>query len=146
MIEVQGNIWEQHCDWLCITTNGIIRQDGKAVMGRGIALQAKQRCPNIDSILAKQIKTHGNVVAPLLKLNNKWILSFPTKHHWKNPSDLKLIKQSAKQLKQYFDKAKKKPIILLPRPGCANGGLNWQEVKKILEPILTDDNFIVINL
>jgi len=147
MIEIVGDIWEQKCDWLCITTNGIVKKDGRAVMGKGIALQAKKRYPNIDRILAKKIRERGNIVSSLLRdhENEKWIISFPTKDDWKKPSSLKLIAESAKQLKQHFDDYNLKPLVMLPRPGCSCGGLEWKDVKQILLNILVDDRFIIID-
>ena len=145
MIEIIGDIWVQKCDWLCVTTNGVIKADGKAVMGKGIALQTAQRYPNISTILAQKLKDRGNIVSPLLFANGKWIISFPTKLDWRMPSDINLIKQSAIQLKEAFDKQIKKPIIMLPRPGCSNGGLKWEDVKEVIEPILIDDRIILID-
>ena len=146
MIEIRGNIWEQECNWLCITTNGIIKKDGSAVMGRGIALQAKQRYPGIEKVLAEKIRSRGNVVSSLIKKDGHWLISFPTKHNWKDKSNIDLIKSSAEQLKQHFNNQKEKPIVLIPRPGCFNGRLEWDDVKKTIEPILTDEQFAIITL
>jgi len=143
MIETTGNIWDQKCDWLCITTNCVINKAGRCVMGKGTALQAKQRCPDIDLILAQKIKEKGNIVHCLLKYEDKWIISFPTKNDWRNPSDLDLIKSSAKQLKQHYNVQTKKPIVMLPRPGCSNGQLEWEEVKEVIAPILVEDDFVI---
>ena len=33
----------------------------------------------------------------------------------------------------------------MPRPGCSNGQLKWADVKKVIEPILVDPEFLVIN-
>lgn len=146
MQEKTGDIWEytRNCDWLCITTNGIVKKNGRAVMGRGIALQAKRRFPYIDLVLAERIRSRGNVVSPLVKAENYWILSFPTKHHWRTPSDIDLIRRSAEQLKQHFDEQEKKPLVVMPRPGCGNGQLEWSDVKRVIEPILDDPGFLII--
>ena len=49
MKEIVGDIWD-YCGktgyMIGITTNGEIRKDGKAVMGKVIALQAKERFPD----------------------------------------------------------------------------------------------------
>ena len=45
MKEVTGNIWDYPADIVCITTNGSTTRNGSAVMGKGIALQAKERYP-----------------------------------------------------------------------------------------------------
>jgi hypothetical protein len=37
-----------------------------------------------------------------------------------------------------------KEAIYLPRPGCGNGRLNWEDVKKILSPILKSDRFHIV--
>jgi len=147
MIEIVGDIWEQKCDWLCITTNGIIAKNGKAVMGKGIALQAKQLYPDIDKILAQKIKERGNIVSSLWWdcENKRHIISFPTKEHWRNKSSLVLISNSAKQLKEYFDNMNMKPIIMLPKPGCSCGQLDWKDVKDSLSSILIDDRFLIVD-
>lgn len=49
MKETFGNIWElaKPYDGIVITTNGYVNKRGEAVMGKGIAYQAKQREPEI---------------------------------------------------------------------------------------------------
>ena len=115
-------------------------------MGRGTAFEAKLRYPGIDIILAEKIIANGNVVNFLLEDPNdgKWIISFPTKNHWRDNSDIGLIEQSAIQLKKIFDMSGKSPIVAIPRPGCSNGRLQWIEVKKVIEPILSNDNFVIV--
>ena len=68
------------------------------------------------------------------------ILSFPVKHNWFNNADISLIKRSAKELLDWSEPFRS---IVLPRPGCGNGGLKWEDVKPVLEPIL-DGRFHVI--
>ena len=47
MIEVVGNLWTYAADFRAITTNGTVKFDGRAVMGRGCAREATQRYPKI---------------------------------------------------------------------------------------------------
>lgn len=142
MKEAFGNIWDHwNADGICITTNGVVKDNGELVMGKGIALEARLRYPFLPSKLGALVRELGNRVHPIFT-DNYSIFSFPTKHHYKDPSDIFLIKQSAIQLvKLVTDLGLKK--VYLPRPGCKNGGLEWNVVKEVLAPIL-DDRFIVI--
>jgi len=142
MKEMVGNIWEQKdADAICVTTNGIVKANGELVMGKGIALEAKQRCSYLSKRLGQLVTGLGNSVHPI-GTEDCIIFSFPTKHHYKDNSDIELIKKSAVELVEWINKMNFK-VIYLPRPGCGCGGLNWKDVKKVLEPML-DDRFIVI--
>ena len=147
MIEDKGDLWTYPTDWICITTNGMMlpSDNTRAVMGAGIAKQARDKIPDIDKVLADSLMKNGNNVRPLIKWESKWILSFPTKGHWKDPAFLWIIEKSAKQLKEGWDKQYSKPTVVLPPPGCGNGGLNWEDVKHVLEKYFTSDKFVVIN-
>lgn len=143
MREISGNIWKLNCRYRVITTNGIVNSVGKAVMGKGIALQARHpnRYPNVDVILGKLIKAHGNHVYFL----NDNLLSFPTKHHWREKSDIELIRRSAIELSVLLGpKLSWDDRVLLPPPGCGSGGLIWKDVKKVIAPILDDHYYVVI--
>lgn len=140
MLEEFGDFWTIQGDARCITTNGALRVSGYAIMGKGISLQAKQRYPKIEITLGRLIQRYGNHT---FKLGNG-LISFPTKWHWREDSDLELIKRSAQELVFLLkdDSAKR---ILLTRPGCGNGNLNWSEVKSCINNILIDNKFIIVN-
>lgn len=143
------NIWEIQADWYCIPTNGIVKADGRAVMGAGLALDAVKRFPGIDKVLGELLKLQGNWVHYLGKYDGYGLISFPTKHHWKHPSDLDLIRQSCDRLEVkrelYSDHAGRSLQAALPKVGCGLGGLDWEkEVKPVLEEYFGDnDDFIV---
>ena len=126
---------------ICVTTNGMIRKDGRAVMGAGVAKAFRDRYEGLDYTLAKSLRENGNVVSDLGIKEGYHIISFPTKNNWKDNSDINLIEQSAKQLVQLADKLNL-TTVWLPQPGCTNGHLDWETVKKVIEPYL-DDRFIV---
>ena len=134
--EAYGNIWDMDGDAICITTNGYIKNNGEAVMGRGVALEAKQRFPDLAWQLGLKIDEFGNHVQ-LIHLN-PFLYSFPVKHNWWERAELDLIERSAHELMSHIQSARFEHV-LLPRPGCGNGGRDWEtEVKPILEPILDD--------
>jgi hypothetical protein len=61
MIEKTGDIWESSEDYICITTNGYINVKGECVMGKGIALQCKERFPEFPKILGNHILKNNNI-------------------------------------------------------------------------------------
>lgn len=137
MLELQANLWTLIPKIYCITTNGIVKQSGKAIMGAGIAKQALDLFPHCDIKLGDLIKEKGNIVHIFYTDIDTTLISFPTKYHWKDKSCIDLIKQSALCLKVLMDFYNFKKVYL-PRPGCDNGGLLWQDVKQEIEPILDD--------
>lgn len=147
MLEEFGDFWTIQGDARCITTNGVLRSNGDAIMGKGMALQAKQRYPKIEFTLGRLIQKYGNHVFYL----GNGLISFPTKYDWRDSkSDIGLIKRSAMELVSLFKgdvpiKSKSNRRILLTRPGCGSGNLNWTDVRPILQTILNSDEFIIIN-
>ena len=144
MQEIVGNFWDVRSEVKVITTNGDINRLGKAVMGRGIAKQAADRYPELPTILARFLRSHGNHIIYLGRLDDTNFLSFPVKDHWNEKAKLSLIARSIQELLEAAEFMGAQGF-LLPRPGCGNGGLLWSEVKPILEPRL-DDRFTIINL
>lgn len=137
-----GSIFDFTDGAIVITTNGIIRKNGRAVMGAGIAKATRDRYTDIDLKLGKYLSKYGNRAFYMGKYDDQIVLTFPTKHDWKDKSDIELIKTSAEQIVAICDKWHIEKVYL-PRPGCSNGGLKWEDVKSVIEPIL-DDRFIVI--
>lgn len=157
MIEVTGNLWTFPADVRVITTNGSVKRNGECVMGRGCALEAKQQVTgfNLAKHLGGLIQNKGNHVHFLYtdgQQDGIDVYSFPVKHVWNEKADIKLIERSAHELVRLMvgmpsDRGylvnDKTSVILLPRPGCGNGHLLWEDVKPILQPIL-DDRFRII--
>ncbi|MDP9486325.1 MAG: hypothetical protein M3Q49_11190 [Actinomycetota bacterium] len=143
MKEIEANLWSTPADLRVITTNGVTRSDGAAVMGRGCALEAKRRITGLEYHFGKLLKEHGNRVMRLTDPKKGAALaSFPVKWHWKEKASAALIGRSARQLVELADRFGYERIIL-PRAGCGNGGLSWTDVRPILE-VLLDDRFTVV--
>ena len=149
MIEQITDLWSLPCEARCITTNGTIKTDGRAVMGRGVAKQATERYVGIAKLLGAHLREHGNHVGILALTDDPEhgppipLVSFPVKHLWDQWADLDLIGRSADELVALTDRRGWARVVL-PRPGCNNGKRNWeQEVRPILAPIL-DDRFVVV--
>jgi len=152
---------------VCVTTNGFVKTDGAAVMGAGIAKQAKERFPGIDYRLGHHIMTKGNCVGIIWE--DPIICSFPVKPttmkltskdqlvpHMRNKiklnttapggacvASLDIIRLSAHEL---FDLTEKNlwKHVCLTKPGCYNGNLRWEDVEPILDEIF-DERFYIID-
>lgn len=153
MREATGDLWAMGIDVICITTNGTVRRHGtmghryRGVMGRGVALQAKQRYPHLEEALGMSVHGLGNHVDIIRDQHasdddHTILVSFPVKHQWHETADLKLIARSCYELMakvlehDWMD-------VILPRPGCGNGGLTWEQVGEICYRILGDQVIVV---
>jgi hypothetical protein len=142
MKEITGDLWDYYNKpgfVVCITTNCCVTKNGRAVMGKGIALQAKLRIPDIDLDLGCWLRSYPTGGVHLL--DNGKIMVFPTKYDWRLKSPISLIQRSAYQL-GLGAKAHSDWTFILPRPGCANGGLEWEEVRPLLKDL--PDNVWII--
>ena len=74
-------------------------------------------------------------------VNHKFFGPGTTIPGWACKAKPDLIVQSCKQLVKLADQYGWKKI-LLPRPGCGAGELQWKDIKKIIQPLL-DDRFVV---
>lgn len=139
MKELTADLWQVPADLRVITTNGTVKKNGAAVMGRGCAKEAKDRYPGIDQMLGKHLRLHGNWPTRL----DDEIASLPVKHNWWERADVELIEQSVRGLVILVDRYGYKNVVM-PRPGCGNGKLLWEEIKPLIEPLL-DDRFTVVD-
>ena len=137
MVEVKGNLWTYPASYRVITTNGSVRSNGEAVMGRGCAAEARIRYANLARELGDVIRTQGNIVwyFPMY-----YLLSFPVKHQWFERAELGLIQQSISRLTTIATAMH--ATFVMPRPSCGNGRLAWKDVKPLLQPL--PDNVMVI--
>lgn len=141
MREITGELWDYYGrpnTVVGITTNGFVKTSGSAVMGRGCAAEANKRFPELPSILGAHIREEGNVC---WEMSFVPIFFFPVKHNWWNQADLKLIEQSAGRLYVFADDEPKK-IYVLPRPGCGNGRLTWEQVRPVIQ-FLPDNVWVI---
>lgn len=141
MIEVFGDLWTYPADAICITTNGTVKKNGEVVMGKGCAYEATKRIPKIALKLGSLIGHKGNQVY-VVNNDEPWLISFPVKHNWWETADIELIEKSACELVSWTNFYGWDSVVL-PRPGCGNGKLAWDDVKGVIAPIL-DDRFKVI--
>jgi len=127
--EITSDIWcAAKGSVLVVTTNGDVRKDGACVMGRGLALQASRRFPDLPFVLGNRIVVNGNHAHHLGSWHEYEIVSLPVKHHWRDPANLLLIERSIKELQELALSG----LVFLTRPGCQNGRLLWKDVRPLL--------------
>lgn len=144
MREISGDLWEEEADAKVITTNAATNSRGHAVMGRGVALQCKERYPGIEAIYGRWLDCNTARVTCMLSSDPVPIplVFFLVKYHWRERASIPLILQSLGQLIELTDTEGWNKIVM-PRPGCGNGGLDWHDVGPILRASL-DNRFYVV--
>lgn len=139
MREISGDIWDfVGRATICVTTNGSLTKDGRAVLGRGCARQAGEHFPDLATRLGCLLQQHGNHV----HLLGNGLVSFPVEETaWSLP-DLRIIQRSACELRELAESEQWSRVVV-PRPGCGFGGLDWSTVRPQLEPFF-DERFTLI--
>lgn len=142
---VKGDFFEFDADIRINTVNCV------GVMGAGVALAFKNKYPAMFKEYLKDCK------AGLIKpgLPSVWgnddmftkkieIINFPTKEHWRKPSEYEYVENGLKWLSEYL-KQKSYSTITLPALGCGHGGLDWGNVKQLIETYLhnSEHNILV---
>ena len=134
---VQGNLLESDAEALVNTVNTV------GVMGKGVALMFKEAfqmnfkayaaaCKRGDVQTGKMFVTAtGSMLGP------KWIINFPTKAHWRAPSKIEWIEEGLKDLRKVILDNDIRSIAIPPL-GAGNGGLDWENVRSLIEASLDD--------
>lgn len=126
---INGNIFNTKTQTIVNTVNCV------GVMGKGIALVFKLRYPNMYDVYQEYCKqkliTIGKLWIYKGNENDPWVLNFPTKTHWKLPSEYEYIELG---LQKFVETYKDKGItsIAFPILGANNGGLNAHKVEEIM--------------
>lgn len=119
------------------------------VMGKGLALQFKKRFPdnyNLYRASCKNDEVHtGQMFITHTGSSPRMIVNFPTKEHWRGKSKMSYIVDGLDDLaKVIVDE--NIASIALPPIGCGYGGLQWAEVKPLIEEKLAEvgDNVAIV--
>ncbi len=132
MIELKhGDLLESGAEALVNTVNT------EGVMGKGVALQFKKAFPEMFkayraacrkgevAIGRMHVFESGSLMGP------RFIINFPTKKHWREPSKLEYVKTGLVSL---ADEVRKLNIrsMAIPPLGCGFGGLKWEDVYPLI--------------
>lgn len=110
------------------------------VMGAGLAKEFKRRFPNyyFDYMIACNNRQLEFGTLHARAIVNTLIISFPTKYHWKEKSDIATIKSGLKTLKRKAYIRDGVKSIAIPALGCGLGGLDWNDVRPLIEEAFKD--------
>ena len=139
MLEAKGNLWMFPADYRIITTNGTVKKNGESVMGAGCAAEAKRKYPHLAKDLGEMVSVAGNRV---WTFPNYGLISFPVKHNWWERADPELISASVYSLSCMAVNSLSSATFVMPRPGCGNGKLSWDDVRPLC--LSLPDNVTVI--
>ncbi len=132
-----GNIFTSDCQTLVNTVNCV------GVMGAGIALEFKLRLPQMFEQYVEHCKNKrigiGNLwlyKPPPDAKEQRWVLNFPTKLHWKNPSKVEYLEAG---LEKFLVAYRSRDIesIAFPVLGSNNGGLDEKESLEVMDKYLS---------
>ena len=70
------------------------------------------------------------------------MVSFPTKYHWRDKSEISSIKSGLIDLRNFCVDFRVMSIAI-PKLGCGLGGLDWNDVKPLIEEVFGDVTFDV---
>ncbi len=137
IIRGEGNLLKQDVDALVNTVNT------QGVMGKGLALQFKKAWPEMFKAYASAAR-RGEIVPGRMHVwesgamaGPRFIINFPTKRHWRQPSTLADIQAGLADLVRVVGELDIKSIAVPPL-GCGNGGLNWEQVRPLIESAFGD--------
>lgn len=126
-----GNLLEAQVEALVNTVNT------EGVMGKGLALQFKKAFPENTKAYEKACRAGEVQIGKMFVfdrglLQPRWIVNFPTKKHWRPPSQLSYIDEGLVDLVKVVRTLGIRSIAVPPL-GCGNGGLDWEDVRPRIE-------------
>lgn len=143
---VKGNFFDFKADIRINTVNCV------GAMGAGVALQFKIKYPEMNKEYIKACNDGTiQIGRPHVWTNNDFfnqdenviIINFPTKLHWKNPSEYEYVERGLLWLSNFLINHQGKTITV-PALGCGHGGLDWVIVKEMIVKYLSNLDMTIL--
>jgi O-acetyl-ADP-ribose deacetylase (regulator of RNase III) len=122
------------------------------IMGRGVALQFRKAWPENYKAYAEACRKHDVQPGRMFVFENsrfmnpRYIINFPTKRHWRDPSRIEDIESGLAALVEEIQKRSIRSIAM-PAIGAGLGGLSWIKVRSLIEKAMTklnETNIIIL--
>ena len=131
----KGNLLDADVEAVVNTVNTV------GVMGKGIALMFKEAflenfkeyelaCKRNEVQVGRMFVTERQQL-----MGPKWVINFPTKKNWQDPSEMEWIIDGLRDLRKVIEE-KGICSVALPPLGCGSGGLDWPDVRQKIEEAL----------
>jgi O-acetyl-ADP-ribose deacetylase (regulator of RNase III) len=122
ILYVKGNLFNSPAQVLVNTVNTV------GVMGKGVALEFKRLYPEMYKQYRALCEAGQFDIGMLwlYKSPNKWVLNFPTKKHWRNPSKVEYIEAGLQKFVATYAEMGIHSIAFPPL-GCGNGQLDFEQ-------------------
>lgn len=129
------NIFDSDCRAIINTVNCV------GVMGGGLAKQFRLRHPEMNlayqaACANGQVKV-GKMWSWYDSVESRWLINFPTKDDWRDPSEMEYIEDGLEDLRLVIADLNLHSIAIPPL-GCGLGGLDWDDVLPRIISILGD--------
>jgi O-acetyl-ADP-ribose deacetylase (regulator of RNase III) len=115
------------------------------VMGKGIALQFRKKFPEMFRAYEAACRSAEVRIGAMHVFDRgdsfssaRWIVNFPTKRHWREPSRIADVDAGLVDLVAVVRRLGIKSIAIPPL-GCGLGGLDWNEVRPRIESAFAAD-------
>lgn len=133
IIYTKGNIFDSPAQTLANPVNTV------GVMGKGLALQFKQRYPEMFQEYKEACDMGEMHTGHLLiwRGQDHWVLNFPTKKNWRDPSKYDYIDYGLFVFTLTYEE-EGITSVAFPKLGCGCGGLDWEFIKPVMEDYLKD--------
>ena len=140
-----GDIFETQCEAIVNPVNCV------GVMGKGLAKVFRSRYPENYRAYQAACLQHQVIVGQMfitqVEMDSylRYIINFPTKHHWSNPSQLEYIEDGLRNLKESLVLLKIRSVAI-PALGCGCGALSWDQVAPRIVDCLGDLDDVYVEL
>lgn len=124
----RGDLLSSRAQTLVNTVNCV------GVMGKGVALEFRRKYPTMYKdyvrMCERQLVRPGEPYC--YGAGERQIVNFPTKGHWRSQSRLSDIERGLAILEKHYADWNITSIAVPPL-GCGNGGLDWDDVRPLIE-------------
>lgn len=141
LLETNYDVWDYWSfgHYVVIPTNIILRSDGTATMGGGLALAAARKFPALPGLYGAAI-----AAGKFYYINRKMrVICAPSKPDYRVLSTLDDIRNVVTTLSNIPATITAKVVV--PAIGCGLGGLSWNDVSLLMQPLRDNPRFVVLD-